>query len=125
MFNYTDPKSGFGFTDYFNADVKFYPYSMDEKLWNIALIMEKEWPLYNDDDNVWNYEQIIWNKMLWSQGLTINDVLKPEYAYQLVSENIDESNNFNSFNIQDAKIIHCMGTRNFFNKLNIIKNIII
>jgi hypothetical protein len=118
---------GFGFNNYFNADVKFYPYSMDEKLWDIALNMEKNWPPYEDKDVYgysWNYEQIIWNKILWEQEININDVLKPEYAYQFVSENINESDNFNNLNIKDAKIIHFCGTRNLFNKYNIINNII-
>ena len=124
MFNYTDPKSGYGFDHYFNADVKYYPSTMDENLWNIALNMESVWPEYSDDNNIWNYEQIIWNKMLWDQGLTISEVLKPEYAYQLVSENISVSNGFNNFDIKDTKIIHCMGTRNFYNKKKIINDII-
>jgi hypothetical protein len=127
MFNYTDPKSGFGFDNYFNADVKFYPYSMDEKLWDIALTMENNWPSYEDDKvygYAWNYEQIIWNKMLWGQQIQINDVLKPEYAYQFVDENINESNKFNNLDIKDAKIVHFCGTRNLFNKYNIINKVI-
>ena len=127
MFNYTDPKSGYGFNDYFNADVKFYPYSMDEKLWDIALDMEQNWPSYEDNQVYgysWNYEQIIWNKMLWDQNISIDYALKPEYAYQFVSENINESDNFNNFNIKDAKIVHFCGTRNLFNKYNVIRNIL-
>jgi hypothetical protein len=62
--------------------------------------------------------------MLWSQSIQLNDVLKPEYAYQFVSENINEANNFNNLNINDAKIVHFHGTRNLFNKYNTIINII-
>jgi len=121
MFNHTEPKSAFGFDNYFNADVKYYPYLMDEKLWDIALNMEINWPEYNDNDYNWNYEQIIWNKMLWSQNLSISDCLKPEYAYQLMYYNIEQSNNFNNFDIKNAKIIHLAGTRHLFKLVNFIK----
>jgi hypothetical protein len=127
MFNYTDPKSAYGFNHYFNPDVKFYPHTMDETLWNNALIMEQNWPNYEDHETfgyAWQYEQIIWNKMLWDQKVNINEVLMPEYAYQFISENITQSNNFNNLNIIDAKIIHFCGTRNLFNKYNIINNLL-
>lgn len=117
MFNYTDPKSGFGFPHYFNADVKYYPATMDSSLWTIALEMEASWPSYNE----WNYEQIIWNKMMWSQGEECNYFLNPKYAYQLVSLNIQTSNQFNNYNIDDAAILHCTGTRSLFEKLDFMQ----
>ena len=32
MFNYTHPKSMFGFHDYFNADIRYYPHTMSQEI---------------------------------------------------------------------------------------------
>jgi hypothetical protein len=79
------------------------------------------WEFFENNNYNWNYEQIIWNKMLWSQNLSISDCLKPEYAYQLMYYNIEQSNNFNNFDIKNAKIIHLAGTRHLFKLVNFIK----
>jgi hypothetical protein len=129
MFNYTaghDCKSMCGFEHYFNADVKYYPSTMNEDLWKIALEMEATWPDYS----FWDYEQIIWNKMLWSQNISITEALHQDYAYQFVCydkefyENVDAANNYNSFPLEKAKIAHFHNTRNLFDNYNIMKNIL-
>ncbi len=108
LFNYTDPRSGFGFEHYFNADVKYYPSTMDEHLWDIALHMEKEWPSYD----FWDYEQTIWNKMLWAQKIRFQDVYRPQYNYMVFSQtDTDILRNNGGVSMKDAKVVHFCGTR--------------
>lgn len=109
MFNYTDPRSGFGFSDYFNADVKYYPSTMKEELWDIALKMEREWPSYT----FWDYEQTIWNKMLWSQSITLKECLNPEYNYMVISTTNTSEMELANTNVpvSRAKVVHLCGTR--------------
>ena len=121
MFNYTDPKSSVEANTYniqhehfFNADVRYYPSTMSQDIWDMGLEMANNW-----DFNSWNTEQTILNKMLWDQpNRTIENTLDPKIAYQghqLFTEDWENrkaySNTWNECDIKDAHIIHLHGSR--------------
>lgn len=122
MFNYTDPKSSVEPNHYnvqhkhfFNADVRYYPSTMSQEIWDMGLDMANNW-----DFNSWNTEQFILNKMLWDQeGRTIENTLEPTVAYQghqlFISDweqRKEYSNQWNNCDLKDAHIIHLHGSRN-------------
>ena len=120
MFNYTDPKRAFNM-DFFNADVRYYPHNMDPGTWEQPLLEAENW---NFDE--WNTEQIILNRMLWSQpGRTLQNTLMPHMAYQGhllyggpgLPQHVAHSNAWNNSDIADAHIIHLHGSRNAPEKL--------
>ena len=68
MFNHTDPKQFVGpnpynraFEHFFNAGVRYFPASMDEKIWELGASMAQTW-----DYATYDTEQIILNAMLLS-----------------------------------------------------------
>ena len=122
MFNYTDPKQSTEPNHYniqhehfFNADVRYYPSTMSQDIWDMGLEMAENW-----DFNSWNTEQFILNKMLWDQeGRTIENTLDPTVAYQghqLFLDNWEQrkaySNEWNTCDLKQAHIIHLHGSRN-------------
>ena len=64
---------------------------------------------------IWDQEQVIFNRMFWSQGLTFEDAHHPELNWQaptgLNLPELAQHANINSFPIQHARIIHYHGTR--------------
>lgn len=133
MFNYTDPKSSVEPNHYdvqhkhfFNADVRYYPSTMSQDIWDMGLEMAENW-----DFNSWNTEQFILNKMLWDQkGRTILNTLDPTVAYQghqLFIEDWEQrksySNEWNDCDIRDAQIIHLHGSRNAPRKFSLMKQL--
>ena len=122
MFNYTDPKTSIEPNHYniqhehfFNADVRYYPNTMSQDIWDMGLEMAENW-----DFNSWNTEQFILNKMLWDQtDRSLDNTLNPAVAYQghaLFIEDWEQrkaySNEWNGCDIKDAQIIHLHGSRN-------------
>jgi hypothetical protein len=122
MFNYTDPKSSeepnhynIQHQHFFNADVRYYPSTMSQDIWDMGLEMAENW-----DFDSWNTEQFILNKMLWDQeGRTIENTLDPTVAYQghqLFLDNWEQrkaySNEWNTCDLKQAHIIHLHGSRN-------------
>ena len=122
MFNYTDPKTSIEPNHYniqhehfFNADVRYYPNTMSQDIWDMGLEMAENW-----DFNSWNTEQFILNKMLWDQtDRSLDNTLNPTVAYQghaLFIEDWEQrkaySNEWNGCDIKDAQIIHLHGSRN-------------
>ena len=133
MFNYTDPKISNEQNHYniqhehfFNADVRYYPSTMSQDIWDMGLEMAENW-----DFNSWNTEQFILNKMLWDQeGRTLENTIDPTMAYQghqLFIENWDQrkaySNEWNACDLKDAQIIHLHGSRNAPGKFALIKEL--
>ena len=133
MFNYTDPKSSVEPNHYdiqhkhfFNADVRYYPSTMSQDIWDMGLEMAENW-----DFNSWNTEQFILNKMLWDQeGRTLENTLDPTVAYQGHQLFIEEweqrkaySNEWNTCDIKDAQIIHLHGSRNAPRKYALMKQL--
>jgi len=133
MFNYTDPKSSVEPNHYdiqhehfFNADVRYYPSTMSQDIWDMGLEMAENW-----DFNSWNTEQFILNKMLWDQpSRTLNNTLDSSIAYQghqLFIEDWEQrkaySNEWNASDIKDAQIIHLHGSRNAPRKYALMKQL--
>jgi len=133
MFNYTDPKSSVEQNAYniqhehfFNADVRYYPSTMSQEIWDMGLDMAERW-----DFDSWNTEQFILNKMLWDQpNRTLDNTIDPTVAYQghqLFVEGWEErkqfSNEWNNCDIKDAHIIHLHGSRHAPRKYNIMRRL--
>jgi len=133
MFNYTDPKTSNEPNHYnvqhqhfFNADVRYYPSTMSQDIWDMGLEMAENW-----DFDSWNTEQFILNKMLWDQpNRTLENTLNPLMAYQgheLYLDGWEErkvySNKWNGCEIKDAHIIHLHGSRNAPNKFALIEQL--
>tara|TARA_Y100001938_G_scaffold8794_2_gene10737 strand:- start:7413 stop:8111 length:699 start_codon:yes stop_codon:yes gene_type:complete len=100
MFNHTSPSSAFGFRDYFNCDVRYYPHTMSQETWDKALECSDPWK------HEWNFEQVLYNKMLWSQNIQIQEAHRPDLAFQDVPEGKNKD-----LKMSDAKIIHFHGSR--------------
>lgn len=103
MFNYTDPSTYADISEYFNCDVRLYPHTMKQEVWDVGLEMVDNW----DSSQPWDYEQYIYNKMLWSQGLSFEQVYHPQLAWQ----DCRVKNNNNGLSVSDAQIVHFHGTR--------------
>jgi hypothetical protein len=128
MFNYCRPdmkhRPEYGFPDYFNSDVRYFPSTMDEKLWELALEMEKNWPSYDTYLGSWDFEGHIWNKMLWSQGEGVDYFLKPQYDFEYVFRDLQSAVEFNKMPVNEAFLFHGQGSviENLLPKLINIKN---
>ena len=133
MFNYTDPKTSnepnhynIQHQHFFNADVRYYPSTMSQDIWDMGIEMAENW-----DFNSWNTEQFILNKMLWDQpNRTLENTLDPLMAYQgheLYLQDWEKrkeySNKWNGCEIKDAHIIHLHGSRNAPNKFALIEQL--
>lgn len=129
MFNFTDPKSletenhyGRKFPHFFNAGVRYFPAGMEQRIWDLGLSMLDNW-----EEGTYNTEQTILNAMLWDQGLTLDQVLRPEWAYQaqwlpnqapLWLQDI-----WNGIDINRAMILHLHSSRNIDEKLAFMKQL--
>jgi hypothetical protein len=113
LFNWTDPKSCEGFSNLYNAGVRYYPSTMSKDLWTVGNKMAHNW-----DPTNWNQEQEIFNTMFWQQS--VPDPHHPELnwqgmhlrLWQTYSDAIAYLNNWNTIPITDAHIIHVHGSRN-------------
>lgn len=127
MFNLTDPMKTHDahydvtFEHYFNCGIRYYPQDMDEKIWNLGFSMLENW---NPDR--WDSEQIIYNAMLWSQNIEANEVYYPQYAYQLLSEPLDNPINikFNQISLDEAYAVHVHGSRGSGNRLALMQELV-
>ena len=131
MFNYTDPKSSceknkwnIQHEHFFNADVRYYPHTMSQDIWNMGLKMAEEW-----DFDCWNTEQVILNKMLWDQpNRTLENTRQPHLAYQghmlhadeHFDNNLHKSDLWNEHSFDKSHIIHFHGSRNAPSKLQLM-----
>ena len=107
------------FEHFCNADVRYYPSQMNNEVWDIGFEMLKTF-----DYNEWNTEQIIWNQMLWSQNIPVEDVIIPELAYQAIyvpGGDIELMNKSNNCNFDDAHILHFHASRGIQSKLEYFK----
>ena len=107
MWNYTDPKTYGPCTHYLNADIRYYPSSMRPEVWDFGLKMI-------DHLDWWNGDQVLYNIMVWCQGLGWTDVVDPTMAYQgfmypMHSKEIGDE--WNNCRLEDAHIIHWAGSR--------------
>lgn len=128
MFNYSDPKSFFKpnpynekFAHFFNAGVRYFPATMKQEIWDLGLDMVAKWN-FND----YNTEQIILNRMMWSQGIKLHDALNPRMAYQahwLPDCEIWRQDLWNGVSVNESSIIHFHSSRNIDKKLNFMQQI--
>ena len=95
---------------------------MQEKIWDTGLEMAKDW-----DSSTYDTEQIILNSMLWDQGLSLDQVLRPEWSYQAqwLPDQVPlwQQNLWNGINISHSNIIHTHSSRDIDKKLQLMKNL--
>ena len=126
LFNYTDPKNLDEYSHFLNADIRYYPAEMDRAMFEQALTDVAQ-------ATKWNNDQKLYNRMVWSQGLTPEQVIDPRMAYQgpwLPSEELggDElgeefTDNWNGCQLNEASVVHWHGSRNADAKLNLMQSI--
>ena len=107
MWNYTDPKSYGPCEHYLNADIRYYPHSMRRDVWEFGLKMI-------DHLNWWNGDQVLYNIMVWCQGLGYKEVIDPTMAYQgfmYPTSTREVGDNWNNCRLEDAHIVHWAGSR--------------
>lgn len=121
MFNYTDPRTHPDHPHNFNDDIRYYPASMNPSVWDLGERLMSEWFTHQESD--WACGQHIHNHMLWSQGISIEEMLKPQYAWQAVGSNEQEGNNWNGCNYYEANVLHLHGSRNNQNRLDVMKTL--
>jgi len=122
LFNYTDPKSETGYPHYLNADIRYYPAEMDREKFEEAV------NFITDPELGWQQDQFLYNRMVWSQGLTPEEVIDPTMAYQGPWLPGDQSaknftDNWNGCRLEDAYVTHWHGSRNAQAKLNLMQYI--
>lgn len=128
MFNYTDPKQYRGtnqwslqFDHFFNAGVRYFGHAMTEQTWKIGADMAQQWNHASYDT-----EQLILNQMLWSQPLTLQQALAPQWAYQaqwLPARPVALQDAWNGISIHDSAIVHVHGSRNSATKLQLMQEL--
>jgi hypothetical protein len=110
LFNWTTPPKHEQFEHYFNAAVRYYPASMSAETWEIGDTIAQNWDL-----DIWDQEQVIFNRMFWSQGLRWEDIHHPELNWQaesgLTIPELAAHVQFNTLPISHARVIHYHGTR--------------
>jgi hypothetical protein len=130
MFNYTQPKHfdepnryNRKFEHFFNAGVRFFPAGMQQGIWDMALEMAKSW-----DNSTYDTEQIILNAMLWDQGLSLDQVLRPEWSYQAQwlpdQTPVWFQDIWNGLDIGQANIIHTHSSRDIDKKLELMRSLV-
>lgn len=111
LFNWTDPKSNNEFLNYYNAGVRYYPSTMSNTTWAVGGAEADRWNL-----KIWDQEQIIFNRMFWSQAIPFHDRHRPELNWQAIPNlpgpNLQRSQElWNCTPIARANIVHTSGSR--------------
>lgn len=109
LFNWTTPPCIPEFENYFNSAVRYYPHSMSDRVWALGDSLIQAWR-----DDIWDWEQQIYNHMFWSQSLSWADAHHPELNWQAATgtpHSLNQHAEFNSLPAQHARIIHYHGTR--------------
>lgn len=124
LFSWTDPKSIADVENYFNNDIRYFPSTMSQDVWAVGDKLVETWDTSNTDQG-WNYEQIMHNKMFWSQpGRTLENSLRPDMVYQAQwLPSADDAvkarqDDWNGGVLEDAHIIHWHGSRSAQAKLS-------
>lgn len=121
LFNYTDPKTNGPVAHYLNADVRYYPSTMSQEIWDWALPQVKTC-------TEWGIDQVLYNYMVWLQGVGHKEVIDPKMAYQGFMFPCNEagktlSDEWNGCNIEHANLIHWHGSRGAEQKLAMMQHI--
>lgn len=128
MFNFTDPKEfkkpnpyNKSFPRFFNAGVRYFSHDMHPLVWKTGVDMARNW-----DHSTYDTEQIILNEMLWMQGWRLDQVLRPEIAYQaqwLPQNPLWMQDLWNGISINESAIVHVHGSRDSAVKLDFMKRL--
>jgi hypothetical protein len=128
MFNYTDPRQHnklTGYTDgtghYFNDDIRYYPAGMSINTWNVGEEHMADW--FVPPDNIWDCGQILHNHQFWSQGITIQEALMPELAWQAFMPSPEQGTHWNGIDINAAHVLHFHGSRNADNRVQVMTDL--
>jgi hypothetical protein len=121
LFNWTTPKGNDQFPNYFNADVRYMDHRMSEQTWELGNNIAKNWNM-----DIWDQEQIIFNKMFWSQNLSWEDAHHPDLNWQMEHypdflTNTAAEDSYNGCGFDQARIIHYHGSRGAARKLELIR----
>lgn len=119
MWNYTDPKSYGPCDHYLNADIRYYPSTMRNEVWDFGLKMI-------DHLDWWNGDQVLYNIMVWCQGLSHEQVIDPTMAYQgfmLPMQSQEYADSWNNSKLDDAHIIHWAGSRGAARTVHVMKKV--
>ena len=121
MWNHTDPKSIDGFPHFLNADIRYYPAEMSRDLFKGGIDQI-------NSISEWNNDQILYNRMVWDQGLTPEQVINPTMAYQgpwLPGDQIAKNftDQWNGCTLEEAHIVHWHGSRGAYGKLAMMQSI--
>jgi len=110
LFNWTTPPRHAEFENYFNCAVRYFPAHMNPAVWALGDELAAKW-----DNSIYDYEQLMFNHMFWSQGISWEDAHHPELNWQAENGmNIGELNahsQFNTLPLGHARIIHYHATR--------------
>lgn len=124
LFNYTDPRTRpeVGCEHHLNADIRYYPAEMNREMFANALA-----ELNNACE--WGQDQLLYNKMVWDQGLTPKQVVDPKMAYQghwlphVDRIMKDCSDVWNGCKLEESHIVHWGATRGAHAKLQLMQDV--
>ena len=119
MWNYTDPRSYGPCDHYLNADIRYYPHTMRPEVWEFGLKMI-------DHLDWWNGDQVLYNIMVWCQGLSHQQVIDPKMAYQgfmLPMQSQEYSDQWNNCRLADANIVHWAGSRGAVRTVEVMQSV--
>lgn len=127
MFNYTDPPRthdehyGLTFDHFFNCGIRYYPSTMKQETWDLGFEMLGNW---NPDR--WDSEQVIYNQMLWTQGIAPQRFYRPDLAFQMLHPSPLHQHNtqFNKIRVDQAAAVHVHGSRGSANRLAVMKELL-
>lgn len=121
MFNYTDPRSHKEFQHYFNDDIRYYPHTMSMDVWRVGEKKMAQW--FTHEEKEWAWGQLIHNYQFWSQNLSLEQALKPEYAWQAFHLDEEFSTKWNGCGLDVAKVLHFHGSRDSDSRVEVMKDI--
>ena len=106
---YIDPVLLNKMEPWFVTNVKYFPSTMDNGLWDVGKELVEQWK------PVWAYECLIYNAMFHAQAIkNVQEYHRPEYSYQLPPKP-KRSNRIqgyiNTISFEQARIIHFHSTR--------------
>jgi hypothetical protein len=119
MFNYSDPRHTAKIPHNFNDDIRYYPSDMDPKVWELGERHMADW--FIDSESNWACGQHIHNHMLWSQGVPVEQMLKPQYAWQALGADTAQASTWNGLDIAHANVIHFHGSRGNEQRLSVMQ----
>jgi len=127
MFNCSDPRSCPGLPMLFNDDVRWYPHTMSQQVWDLGEDYMKN--RQHADNLQWGFDQYRHNVMFWSQGIHMDNVLQPQLAFQAPTlRNLDPNvilwyEQWNNLNFDQAHIIHFHGSRGSQSTIDFMKQL--